>query len=73
MNMIEEDVLQPLYVKMLVVDEADELLNRGFKDMIQEIKPHLYPDVQIVISAPTLPLDLQDFMSKFVQYHTLVQ
>ena len=34
-------------IRILVLDEADELLSRGFKDQIYDLFQHLSTDVQV--------------------------
>ena len=45
-DMIQRRSLQTRNLKMLVIDEADEMLNRGFKDQIYDIFKTLPPNVQ---------------------------
>lgn len=37
----------PKYIKMFALDEADEMLSRGFKDQIYEIFQKLSADIQV--------------------------
>lgn len=37
----------PKYIKMFVLDEADEMLSRGFKDQIYEIFQKLSTNIQV--------------------------
>ncbi|GFZ16658.1 eif4a-2 [Actinidia rufa] len=46
-DMLRRQSLRPDYIKMFVLDEADEMLSRGFKDQIYDIFPVAatqYPD-----------------------------
>lgn len=40
----------PKWIKMFVLDEADEMLSRGFKDQIYEIFQKLSTDIQVSAS-----------------------
>lgn len=40
---------------MLVLDEADEMLNQGFKEQIYDIYRYLPPMTQVVLVSATLP------------------
>jgi superfamily II DNA/RNA helicase len=51
---------------MLVLDEADELLNKGFKDQIYEIYRFLPPATQVVLLSATLPYDVLEMTTKFM-------
>lgn len=39
------------YIKMFVLDEADEMLSRGFKDQIYEVFKTMPQDVQVELDA----------------------
>ena len=39
--------LRTKHIKMFVLDEADEMLNRGFKDQIYEIFRNMNGDTQV--------------------------
>jgi ATP-dependent RNA helicase len=51
---------------MLVLDEADELLNQGFKDQIYDIYRYLPPATQVVVISATLPHDVLEMTTKFM-------
>lgn len=51
---------------MLVLDEADELLNKGFKDQIYEVYRYLPPATQVVLLSATLPYDVLEMTTKFM-------
>ena len=65
-DMIQRRNLRTRAVKMLVLDEADELLRRGFKEQIYDIYRYLPPQTQIVVVSATLPMDVLDMTSKFM-------
>lgn len=50
---------------MLVLDEADEMLNLGFKDQVYDIYRYLPPGQRIVVSA-TLPNEILEMTSLFM-------
>jgi ATP-dependent RNA helicase len=51
---------------MLILDEADEMLARGFKDQVYEIYQYLPHDTQVVLVSATLPKECLDMTSKFM-------
>jgi ATP-dependent RNA helicase len=65
-DMIRRRNLRTRNVKMLVLDEADELLNKGFKDQIYDIYRHLPPATQVVLLSATLPHDVLEMTTKFM-------
>jgi translation initiation factor 4A len=54
-------------IKMFVLDEADELLSRGFKDQIYDLFAKLSQDVQVIIFSATMPSDLLEVTTKFME------
>jgi len=65
-DMIQRKHLRTRNIKMLVIDEADEMLNRGFKEQIYDIYRYLPPSTQVVIVSATLPQEVIDMTSKFM-------
>jgi len=50
-----------------VLDEADEMLSRGFKDQIYDIFKCLPPNVQVCLFSATMPPEILDMSSKFMR------
>jgi len=65
-DMIRRRSLRTRNIKMLVLDEADELLNKGFKDQIYDVYRYLPPATQVVILSATLPYDVLEMTTKFM-------
>ncbi len=57
-DMISRKVLRTNEIKMLVLDEADEMLRRGFKDQIYDVFRHLNSNIQVVLLSATMPADV---------------
>jgi len=51
---------------MLVLDEADEMLGRGFKEQIYDIYRYLPPHTQVVLVSATLPNEVLEMTQKFM-------
>lgn len=66
LDMIKRRNLSTRHIRMLVLDEADELLGKGFKEQIYEIYKLLPPGTQVVVSSATLPRDVLDMTSRFM-------
>jgi len=64
--MIRRRNLRTRQIKMLVLDEADELLNRGFREQIYDVYRYLLPSTQVVMVSATLPYDVLDMAQKFM-------
>ncbi|KAG9127883.1 RNA helicase [Ceratobasidium sp. 392] len=65
-DMIRRRNLRTRNIKMLVLDEADELLNKGFKDQIYDVYRYLPPSTQVVVLSATLPYDVLEMTTKFM-------
>lgn len=65
-DMIKRKSLRTKNIKMLVLDEADELLNMGFKEQIYDVYRYLPPSTQVVVLSATLPHDVLKLTSKFM-------
>ncbi|KAG7218433.1 hypothetical protein INR49_020379, partial [Caranx melampygus] len=55
------------HIKMFVLDEADEMLSRGFKDQIYEIFQKLASSTQVVLLSATMPADVLEVTKKFMR------
>jgi translation initiation factor 4A len=53
-------------VKLFVLDEADEMLSKGFKDQIYNIFQHLPSNVQTALFSATLPDEIINITEKFM-------
>lgn len=65
-DMIRRQNLRTRNIKMLILDEADEMLSRGFKEQIYDIYRYLPPSTQIVLVSATLPAEVLDITTKFM-------
>jgi len=65
-DMIRRKSLRTRHVKMLILDEADEMLNKGFKEQIYNVYRYLPPNTQVVLLSATLPNDILEMTSKFM-------
>ncbi|CAF92348.1 unnamed protein product, partial [Tetraodon nigroviridis] len=66
-DMLSRQCLYPEGIKMFVLDEADEMLSRGFKDQIYDIFRKLPTDIQVVLLSATLPMDVLEVTKKFMR------
>jgi translation initiation factor 4A len=53
-------------IKMIVLDEADEMLSSGFKEQIYNIFQFIGNSVQIALFSATLPVEIQAITEKFM-------
>ena len=64
--MIKRGNLRTRAIKMLVLDEADEMLSQGFKEQIYDIYRYLPPACQVVLISATLPTEILEMTRKFM-------
>jgi len=57
-DLLKREILQPSHLKVLVMDEADEMLGRGFLDQVNEILKLVPPDTQICLFSATMPPEI---------------
>jgi ATP-dependent RNA helicase len=65
-DMIRRKSLRTRHIKMLVLDEADEMLKLGFKEQIYDVYRHLPPATQVVVVSATLPHEVLEITNKFM-------
>lgn len=65
-DMIKRKNLRTRNIKMVIIDEADEMLNKGFKEQIYDIYRYLPPSTQVVLVSATLPQEVLDMTNKFM-------
>ena len=51
---------------MFVLDEADEMLSRGFKEQIYDVFTAMPQDVQVILLSATMPSDVLEVTTKFM-------
>jgi translation initiation factor 4A len=68
MHMIELDALDLRQVRLFILDEADEMLSRGFKDQIQDIFQSLPTEtVQVCLISATMPNEILEISRQFMR------
>jgi translation initiation factor 4A len=66
-DMINRRALRTDNIKIFCLDEADEMLSRGFKDQIYEVFQLLPQDTQVVLLSATMPADVLEVTKKFMR------
>jgi len=54
-------------LKLIVLDEADEMLSRGFKEAVYEIFSHMPQDVQVCLFSATMSPEALQITEKFMR------
>ncbi|OXA39787.1 eukaryotic initiation factor 4A-III [Folsomia candida] len=65
-DMIRRECLRTKAIKMLVFDEAEELLNKGFKNLIYDIYRSLHRSTQIILFSTTMPHEILEMARRWM-------
>ncbi|KAK2406447.1 eukaryotic initiation factor 4A-10 [Trifolium repens] len=65
-DMLRRQSLRSDCIKMFVLDEADEMLSRGFKDQIYDIFQLLPGKIQVGVFSATMPPEALEITRKFM-------
>jgi translation initiation factor 4A len=66
-EMMKKGFLKTDFLKLFVLDEADEMLSRGFKSQIQDIFKFLPGEIQIALFSATMPLEILKLSENFMR------
>jgi len=66
-DMINRRALRLDSIRQFFLDEADEMLSRGFKDQIYDIFKFLPETVQVCLFSATMPLDVLEVTERFMR------
>jgi translation initiation factor 4A len=68
LDLLSRGSLDPTHIKIFILDEADEMLSRGFKDQIYDVFQHLPTDVQVGLFSATMPPEALDITQNFMTH-----
>ena len=66
-DMIRRQYINAKALKLIVLDEADEMLSAGFKEQVYNIFQHLNNNIQVALFSATLPSELSALTDKFMR------
>ncbi|SBT41819.1 helicase 45, putative (eIF4A) [Plasmodium ovale wallikeri] len=66
-DMIDKRHLGVDRLKLFILDEADEMLSRGFKAQIYEVFKKLVPDIQVALFSATMPQEILELTTRFMR------
>jgi len=66
-DMINRGALRLSSCGIICLDEADEMLSRGFKDQIYDIFKFLPETIQVALFSATMPLDVLEVSNRFMR------
>jgi translation initiation factor 4A len=67
LDLLQRKALDPRNIITLVLDEADEMLSRGFKDQIYDIYGYLPQECQICLFSATMPNEALEITKNFMK------
>lgn len=66
-DMIQRRALGTTSIKTFCLDEADEMLSRGFKEQIYDVFQFMPPSCQVGLFSATMPTDVLEMTTKFMR------
>eukprot|EP00455_Lapot_gusevi_P030640 TRINITY_DN32_c0_g1_i1.p1 TRINITY_DN32_c0_g1~~TRINITY_DN32_c0_g1_i1.p1 ORF type:complete len:437 (+),score=184.25 TRINITY_DN32_c0_g1_i1:92-1312(+) len=66
-DMINRGALKLDHLKLFILDEADEMLSRGFKDQIYDIFQTLPQNIQVCLFSATMPAEIFAITQRFMR------
>jgi len=66
-DMINRNALRLEKLKIFCLDEADEMLSRGFKDQIYDVFQYLPSEVQVCLFSATMPNEILHMTKRFMR------
>merc|ERR1712154_410168 len=65
--MIARNTLNLNDLSLFILDEADEMLSRGFKEQIYDCFAYLPSEVQVALFSATMPLEILQLTQRFMR------
>lgn len=66
-DMMRRDKIGSKNIKIIILDEADEMLSSGFKEQVYNIFQYLNNDVQVCLFSATLPDSINTIVEKIMR------
>ena len=66
-DMFNRRVVNTADIKLFVMDEADEMLSKGFKEQIYNIFQYFNANIQVALFSATLPDEILELTKKFMR------
>ena len=67
-DMMRRDKISCKTIKLIILDEADEMLSAGFKEQVYNIFQYLNNDVQVCLFSATLPDGINSIIEKIMRH-----
>jgi translation initiation factor 4A len=66
-DMLRRDKINAKNIKLVILDEADEMLSSGFKEQVYNIFQYLNTNVQVALFSATLPQSIYPIIKKIMR------
>ena len=66
-DMMRRDKISSKKIKLVILDEADEMLSAGFKEQVYNIFQYFSSDIQVALFSATLPDGINTIISKIMR------
>ncbi|MBM7097082.1 DEAD/DEAH box helicase [Bacillus sp. H-16] len=66
-DLVKDNALDVHHAEMLVVDEADQMLDMGFIEDVDQAASRMGDDLQMLVFSATIPEKLQPFLRKYMK------
>jgi translation initiation factor 4A len=66
-DMLRRNYISGKTIKLVILDEADELLSTGFKEQVYDIFQHFKTDIQVALFSATMPHGMNTITDKFMR------
>jgi len=66
-DMMRRDKITSKKIKLIILDEADEMLSSGFKEQIYNIFQYLNTNIQVALFSATLPHSIFNIINKIMR------
>jgi len=67
LDFLQRGVVDTSKLRMVVLDEADEILSQGFREQLQRIFQYTTDSVQVVMFSATIPTELHEVVDKIMR------
>jgi translation initiation factor 4A len=66
-DLMRRDRITSKKIKLIILDEADEMLSSGFKEQVYNIFQHFNNDIQVALFSATLPNSIYPIINKIMR------
>uniref|UniRef100_A0A6C0IFU8 RNA helicase n=1 Tax=viral metagenome TaxID=1070528 RepID=A0A6C0IFU8_9ZZZZ len=67
LDMMQRNRITSRKIKMVILDEADEMLSSGFKEQVYQIFQHFNNNIQVALFSATIPESIKPIVDKIMR------